>query len=265
MNAIEPITSEAQHLASGRNRLPVAVLLSVAAHLLLGIALGTLWLRVDQPSQAVISVSVRIANVAASSGEKSRPPQPEQKPRPQSQRAQPKPLPTTPKPARPSPPSRPKPAPARPKRAVPPVVTSRAAPAPSPSVEQTTPKKTQPPERQSTETPSAPSPAPSPAGGRQAEAAIADYRAAVRNGIEQHKRYPRREQRRRHQGRSVVAFTIASDGSIDALRVVESSGFPSLDDAALTAVRKIDGHFPIPAETGREQWRFSVPIVFRLR
>ena len=62
-----------------------------------------------------------------------------------------------------------------------------------------------------------------------------------------------------------MAFTIASDGSIDALRVVESSGFPSLDDAALTAVRKIDGHVPIPAETGREQWRFSVPIVFRLR
>ncbi len=144
-------------------------------------------------------------------------------------------------------------------------MTSRAAPAPSPAVEQTTPKKTQPPKRQSTETPPTPPPAPSPAGGRQAEAAIADYRAAVRNGIEQHKRYPRREQRRRHQGRSVVAFTITSDGSIDALRVIESSGFPSLDDAALTAVRKIDGRFPIPAETGREQWRFSVPIVFRLR
>lgn len=62
-----------------------------------------------------------------------------------------------------------------------------------------------------------------------------------------------------------MAFTITSDGSIDALRVIESSGFPSLDDAALTAVRKIDGRFPIPAETGREQWRFSVPIVFRLR
>lgn len=272
MTASEPIISDARHPASSRGRLPVAVLLSVAAHLLLGVALGSLWLRLDHPSEAAVSLSVRIANVAVSNDEKSRPLQPEQKPRPRPKPRQTRPQPPVakPKPARPSPPPRPKPAPARPQRVMPPIETSRTTPAPPPAVEQAATKKPQPSKRPSAETPPAAQPAqsaprPSPPSGGQAESAIADYRAAVRNGIEQNKRYPRRERRRRHQGRSVVAFTIGRDGSIAALRVVESSGVPSLDDAAMAAVRKIDGRFPIPPETGREQWRFSVPIVFRLR
>ncbi len=94
---------------------------------------------------------------------------------------------------------------------------------------------------------------------------MADFRAALQQGIERNKRYPLRERRRRHQGRSVVAFTLHRNGDISDIRIVTGSGHPGLDRAAVSAVEKIDGQFPIPPELARESWQFTVPVIYRLQ
>ncbi|QJE01693.1 M56 family metallopeptidase [Massilia forsythiae] len=50
--------------------------------------------------------------------------------------------------------------------------------------------------------------------------------------------YPQTELAANHQGTVTMSFRTEADGSISASRVDKSSGFPSLDDAALTALAK---------------------------
>lgn len=51
-------------------------------------------------------------------------------------------------------------------------------------------------------------------------------------------KYPLESRRKREQGTVVLAVTLASNGSVDDVRVARSSGFDRLDRAALDAVRR---------------------------
>lgn len=65
------------------------------------------------------------------------------------------------------------------------------------------------------------------------------------------------------RGETQVAFTVLADGSATGIRVVSSSGSPVLDQAALDAVSRAAPFPPIPAEAGRGQWPFAVPVFFK--
>lgn len=64
------------------------------------------------------------------------------------------------------------------------------------------------------------------------------------------------------RGETQVAFTVLPDGNATGIRIVSSSGSPVLDQAAVDAVRRASPFPPIPAEAGRGQWPFAVPVLF---
>jgi protein TonB len=75
--------------------------------------------------------------------------------------------------------------------------------------------------------------------------------------------YPENARRRGIQGRVVLQVSVSVEGAPVAVRVAESSGATSLDDAAVAAVRQwrfvpaSQGSRPLPGTA-------EVPIVFRL-
>ena len=93
---------------------------------------------------------------------------------------------------------------------------------------------------------------------------IDEYKITVRKAIETNKRYPRKARRLRQQGTVTLGFTILRDGTIENLRIIQSAGNTSLDQAALKTIRKINGKFPIPAELNRTSWEFNVPMKYSL-
>lgn len=78
-----------------------------------------------------------------------------------------------------------------------------------------------------------------------ADSSTGDYFSMVRMMIEKHKQYPYVARRRRIQGRVVVHFVIKTNGRVVDVSVLKSSGYRSLDKAALEAV-KASSPFPRP-------------------
>lgn len=50
--------------------------------------------------------------------------------------------------------------------------------------------------------------------------------------------YPKDDLRERHQGTVTIRFLISADGSVAGTKVARSSGYPSLDEAARSALEK---------------------------
>ncbi|BET98674.1 TonB family protein [Xenorhabdus taiwanensis] len=84
----------------------------------------------------------------------------------------------------------------------------------------------------------------------QGNSEVDNYYARLRQEIERHKRYPRKAKRMRQQGIVTVHFTLLDDGTLTAVRVVNSSGNSTLDNAALDAINNANSVGPIPAGTG---------------
>lgn len=89
------------------------------------------------------------------------------------------------------------------------------------------------------------------------------YLSIVRTRIEAKKHYPPFARNLQHEGTVVVNVTIGTGGIIISAVIEKSSGYASLDKAALEAVRKA-GPFPPPTGYGLGQISVSVPLVFKL-
>jgi len=81
--------------------------------------------------------------------------------------------------------------------------------------------------------------------------------AAVRRRIDAHKVYPQVAVRNGWEGRVLVEMHLEGDGSLAAVRLLEGSGYPVLDDATITAVRRASP-FPPVARV------LTVPVEYRL-
>jgi len=81
----------------------------------------------------------------------------------------------------------------------------------------------------------------------------------IRDFITKQLVYPPIARRMNWSGKVVVSFTIAEDGGVHAIRVVEKSGFPILDKCALETVRKAA---PFPKPPVRAE--IVVPINFTM-
>lgn len=78
-------------------------------------------------------------------------------------------------------------------------------------------------------------------------------------------KYPSSARRAGHEGTVTLSFTVGSSGKVTSVRVAKSSGHSSLDNAALSAIRR--WRFK-PARNGLGQavsYSYSLPIPFRLR
>lgn len=102
----------------------------------------------------------------------------------------------------------------------------------------------------------------SPARGTPAPANADRYPDRVLAWIERNKRYPPRASDRRLEGEAVVALTLDRRGRLRRVELIQSSGHPLLDEAAIDAVQRADP-FPRPETGNWTRRRFEVPLRFR--
>lgn len=100
--------------------------------------------------------------------------------------------------------------------------------------------------------------------GREATHLAEAYLAALVAEIERRKFYPRRARRLREEGTVTVRFLLLRDGRLTAIEIDRSSGSRHLDRAAIETVRRASPFRPLPDTLAREQWRLSLPVVYRL-
>jgi len=79
--------------------------------------------------------------------------------------------------------------------------------------------------------------------------APAAYSKAVMEQVSSKVEYPKMAKMRHQEGAAVVAISLDAKGTPSSATIEKSSGFQSLDDAALNAV-KAAAPFPAPAEAG---------------
>jgi len=91
-----------------------------------------------------------------------------------------------------------------------------------------------------------------------------DYLGMVRLRIETRKKYPALALSRNLEGRAVVDFVIEPDGRVTRTSVVQTSGHPLLDDAALDAVHRAAPFPPPPQKIFNAGVQVSIPIIFEL-
>ena len=90
------------------------------------------------------------------------------------------------------------------------------------------------------------------------------YIRQVMKIIAAHKYYPQRARRRRLQGRVEVGFVVLADGTINNIKLANSTGSGVLDKAALDVLRRAGRFEPLPEKLGLSSWAFVVPLGYRL-
>ncbi len=77
----------------------------------------------------------------------------------------------------------------------------------------------------------------------------------------QHLKYPSNARRLKMQGEVRVSFLLNADGSVENIKVVQSSGFDILDEDAIRLIEKTASLFPKPTK----QVRINAPLGYVLR
>lgn len=231
----------------------LAVLSALALHLLLLTAgLGPGPLPQEQPQRISVRLASAAAPVTPPVAPPATPPLPEVvKPRPviekdiQRQKPAPTPEPVV---AQPAPAPEPRPvSSAEPIAATPPAAAARELPTAAAPAVMAAPAAEQ----------------PQPTAPPLAEARLSEYLALVREAMEANKDYPAFARQLGQQGTVLVAVRIDRDGHLLGAEILSSSGYPSLDKAALAAVRKA-GRFRAPQGFGLAELRVEIPIAYKL-
>ncbi|MGJ9418589.1 energy transducer TonB [Massilia sp. CMS3.1] len=71
--------------------------------------------------------------------------------------------------------------------------------------------------------------------------------------------YPEQEAKQNHQGKVTLRFLVGSDGNVKESKVMKSSGYPALDDAALVAISKCSFNPPVANGKLVDAW---VPVQY---
>ncbi|MDQ2083825.1 energy transducer TonB [Xanthobacteraceae bacterium Astr-EGSB] len=93
--------------------------------------------------------------------------------------------------------------------------------------------------------------------------AALSWTSAISAALERAKRYPADARSRGEQGTAVVSFSLSRTGRLTLSRIARSSGFASLDQESLEAVRRAD--FPPPPPDYAGGFNFTQSIRFNLR
>ncbi len=83
----------------------------------------------------------------------------------------------------------------------------------------------------------------------------------IRALLIQNLRYPRNAQRLKMQGEVRISFRLKSDGSVENIEVVKSSGFEILDEDAKALIKNTAPQFPKPSKS----ISLSIPLSYLLR
>lgn len=88
---------------------------------------------------------------------------------------------------------------------------------------------------------------------------LKEHFAYIRDTIMKNLSYPAAARKMGWEGKVVVSFIVCEDGFVKDIKVMESSGFPVLDNNAIEIIRKAS---PFPKPPGRAE--LVVPIVYKL-
>ncbi len=91
-------------------------------------------------------------------------------------------------------------------------------------------------------------------------AAVSNYPGKVAAKLRRAVRSVSRSARAKARSDVLVSFTVTAGGGLGGVRVARSSGSPELDKAALGVVRRAAPFPPIPLESGRRNWSFTLPL-----
>ena len=106
----------------------------------------------------------------------------------------------------------------------------------------------------------------------EAEAQKRAFLSGLRDGyindlrieIERNKSYPLISKAKKEEGIVVLFFRVNNKGEISNLKILKSSGYEKLDEAALKAVKAVGIYKRIPEELENEYLDIQVPIKFNL-
>jgi TonB family protein len=98
------------------------------------------------------------------------------------------------------------------------------------------------------------------ASGRSEQEAAARVRARVLNDLARHFYYPPIARLRAWEGRVTLGFYVSQDGLLREPRLVHTSGFGVLDQAALNSLRKVVR----VADAGGPRLDMEIPVIYRL-
>lgn len=88
------------------------------------------------------------------------------------------------------------------------------------------------------------------------------YNALLSAWLQQHHEFPARAQRRKMYGETTVRFTIDRSGNLLDSKVVDSSGYKLLDEAALATVKRASPLPPMPAEMPGSEYNPIITLRF---
>jgi protein TonB len=121
------------------------------------------------------------------------------------------------------------------------------------------------PDRASADQPARPLAAPISAAADQIDVGVLSaYGRELAGAVAVHQRYPRIALLRHWEGTAVLQLELAADGRLLAVRVLNSSGYETLDRQALEMVREAMPFPPLPVAFGGRQLTLDVPVVFRI-
>jgi protein TonB len=91
-----------------------------------------------------------------------------------------------------------------------------------------------------------------------------DYLALVKRRVERVWVYPEEALNHGVGGELLLVFTLNKAGSLINVRLVQSSGFPILDEEALRAVKLAAPYDPFPPQMGEEAWNIAASFHYNL-
>ena len=90
------------------------------------------------------------------------------------------------------------------------------------------------------------------------------YLARLKRRVERVWTYPEPAIEQRLGGELLLVFTLNKAGSLVDLRLLQSSGFPILDEEALRAIRAAAPYDPFPPELGEEPWNILATFRYNM-
>jgi len=97
------------------------------------------------------------------------------------------------------------------------------------------------------------------------EEAILRYQDMVKQRIEETRRYPSWAKRQGIEGVSHLIFTLLSNGAVQDIKLIKSSGFDILDKEAFSTVQRASPFKPIPMKFNCSTLTMEVALVFQLK
>jgi len=91
------------------------------------------------------------------------------------------------------------------------------------------------------------------------------YQDMVKQRIEQARRYPLWAKKQGFEGVVSLKFAILSNGTAKNIKTLSSSGYETLDQAAVQAIKRVGRFPPIPDRMNTTQIQMEVAIVFKLK